>query len=471
MPLTAARLEKLDGFLRAVTPATAVRLAQAVEFDRARGGALPHDEILQALRPHLRMAGGNAERVVTAQRLICMAFEDILVNGRRHKQRGRVARESISIVWSWLARQLGEEGAKALDAVTSKLVASGPDFARDEVTAFQEMAAAAILQAVPEPGKEGPAARALGADVASDAYDMARMMQIGPEIHELQISLKRPIFSLDEDDIFEIREVWERVQEAKPDCAPYVAFFVLGRLHKPWEIMRLAGALSRKMDDILISRTDAGNVGEILLSDLEDCVERLRAVRADAVSAERVLGPLEMFGQISTGIVRELGIKRDGIWGKRLMAARSEMAGEMERILSRAVRDISATLPMARRGLTLRARRIPDLTKKPETDKMARAIEIASVVSGARPHALAGAFAGMLSEIEEKVSDLLRHYTEELVDELLTVEEGLKTQALVHAGHAVELTRIVLGPDEGDLVRRRVAAASSPATPDETLVA
>jgi hypothetical protein len=125
---------------------------------------------------------------------------------------------------------------------------------------------------------------------------------------------------------------------------------------------------------------------------------------------------------------------------------------------------------MSRRGgLTLRTRRTPDMTKQLDPERAVRAIEIASVLAGSRPHALAGAFAGLLSEIEEKVTDLLRHYTEEMVDELRTVAEPLRPQAAAFVAHATQLTRIVLGAEEGELVRRRAAAAIS--AQSETMVA
>lgn len=460
MPFNAGQLEKLDGFLKAVTPATATRLAQAVEFDRARGGALPHDEILLALRPHLRAAGTAAGRVMTAQRLVCTTFEDILVDSRRRKQHGRIARASIAPLWAWLAHQLGDEGARALDAVAVKLLSSGPDFAGEEVGAFCALAANAILTAVPRPDEP---VRGLAADVSADAYDMARMMQIGADIRALQKALRRPIPSLGEDDIRAIRAVWERVLAEKPDCAPFVVYFVMGRLQKPWEALRLAGALSRRMDDILISRTDAGLVGEVLLSDLEACVETLADIRPDHVSATLVLPAVERFSHISSGIVRELGIKRDGVWGKRLMSARAALAEEMDRLLARAVKDITATLPTTRAsGLSLRSRRMPDMSKVLDGNRAAHAAELAAIIGGARPFAMAGAFAGMLADIEEQLADMLRQYAEEMVDELHSVAEALRPQAAAYVAHAIELTRLVLGADEADLVRRRAAAATAP---------
>lgn len=462
--LETGRLQRLDGFLRSVTPALAAKLARAIEFDRLRGGALPHEAILEALRPKLREAERRLSRLPTPRRLFSTAFEDLILPMPRFaKQRGRIARSSIEPVWNWLTGSLlPDEAGAAIEAIRAKLISGAAEFVDGEVQALQTLAAQAILAAIPSPEKADPSAvRSLGGqDIAADAYDMARMMEIAPLIARLQHELPRPIHALEERDITTIRAVWEQVVAEHPDCAPYIAFFVLGRLDKPWEIMRLAGALSRKMDDILLSRTDIGFVGELLLSDLEDCVAHLAAIRPNEMKAAPAVDVVTRFGRLSTGIVRELGIKRDGVWGKRLMAARAGIADEMERLLARATKDISATLPMTRRaGLNLRARRIPDLTRMLDPQKADRAIQLAALVMGARPHATAGAFGSIIAEIDEKIGGLLRHYTADMIDELAIAPPGLRPQASVFIQHAIELTCIMMSPEEGELIRRRAAAA------------
>ena len=481
MPVEAWRRHRLDGFLGTVTPAIALRLAKAVETDRLRGGALPHDEIMRALRPRLRDAQNRLSRVASPRRLVCAAFEDVLFDGvRRRKQRGRIARTSITPVWAWLEATLSKDVLELLDVVRDKLLTSSAEFADAEVAAFQRAAAAALLAEIPtgdpvDPRIAGGAKMLGGADIAADAYDMARLLEIGADLLRLQREFPKPMHTLSESDISLIRAVWENVVAEHPDSASYVVFMMLGRLEKPWEIMRLAGALSRKTDDIVVSRTDAGFVGELLLCDLEDCVAQLRPMRVDAIDALTVQMQVETFAHLSTGIVREIGIKRDGLWGKRLMAARAAMSDEMERLLGRARKDIIATLPMVRKGgFGLRATgRAPDFTRQVDPAKTKHAIELASIIAGVRPHAMAGAFAGMLAEIEEPIAEHLRHFTTEMIDQLQGMAAEQRPQAERHAAHAIELTRILLGAEEGDLIRRRAAAATA-AAPDEesaTLVA
>ncbi len=461
------RMQRLDGFLGSVTPTLALQLARAVEIDRLRGGPLPHEAILTALRPRLREATRRLDRTLTPRRLVCSVFEDLIVDSRLRKSRGRIARASVTPVWDWLTKTLVPVAAEAaLDAIREKLLKGGPDFADAEVDVFQRVAAEAILNAIPvydvTDVRAMSAVRVLGLDVAADAYDMARMMEMASEVRLLQRMLPRPMHTISEEDIIRIRAVFERVVVKHPDGASYIPFFVLGRLDKPWEAMRLAGALSRKMDDVVISRTDVGALGETLLSDLEDCVELLSRVRPNELNAEFALKQVINFANISSGIVRELGIKRDGIWGKRLMQVRGGMSDQMERLLARAPKEIAATLPTARRsgGFALRsARRAPDLMRTLDPMKAAKAVELAKLIAGSRPYGMAGAFAGMLKQVDEQVLATLRGYTQDLADEVHALEAAGHASAAKFIDHAVALTAALDGQPEADTLRRRVQAA------------
>lgn len=466
MPVDGSRLQRLDGFLGSVTPTLALQLARAIEIDRLRGGALPHDQILLALRPRLREAARRLERTFTPRRLVCSTFEDLLIDTRLRKARGRVLRASIDPVWQWLTRTLAPAACEqALDAIRDKLLKGGPDFADGEVDTFQRVAAEAILRAIPTSEvtdtRCADAVRALGAEVAADAYDMARMMEMAAEVRQLQRMLPKPMHTLSEEDIFRIRGVFERVVVSHPDCASYIPFLVMGRLDKPWEAIRLTGALSRKINDMLISQTDFGAIGEALLSDLDDCVERLSMIRPADLNADAAIADVATFSNISTGIVRELGIKRDGIWGRHLMNARGEMSAQMERLLARAPKEISSTLPTVRRGgFGIRAtRRAPDLTRSLDPVKAAKAVQLAKLIAGSRQHAMAGAFAGMLKQVDEQVTATVRQYVDDLSDEVHALGQAGATSSAKFVDHAAALIAALDGPEAGAQVRRRAHAA------------
>ncbi len=73
---------------------------------------LPHDLILDGLRPKLRSA--EPARTLTPTRIFCRPFEDLLASRPRNgKQKGRIARDSIQPVWSWLETTLAPEAMAA----------------------------------------------------------------------------------------------------------------------------------------------------------------------------------------------------------------------------------------------------------------------------------------------------------------------------------------------------------------------
>ncbi len=468
MTLSDTKVERLSRFFAAIPISIAVQLAEALEADRAGGGSLPHDDLLKALTPRLAEPGGRAPQIVSPRKLLFAPFDDLVQHTpRRRKVRGRIAATSVMPVWSWLSNGLLPPAAMdALTALSGKIASGQMDNIDRDVALLQADAAAAILAEIPEPSTPHPraaaAARLLGSgDIARDAYDMARMMEVGPFILQLQQTLPKRIHALLPEHIESLKAVWETVSQDHAHCAPYLVFLLMGRLDHPWEVLRLNGAISRKMDDALISRTDAGFAGELLLSDIEDSVDRLKPMRGDQMDADTVIDCISLFGNTSTGMVREMGIKREGPWGKRMTAARAGISSEVERMLGRASRDIVNSLPLARKGgFGSRAiGKMADLAKTFDRLRAARAITYARVVAAARPHGAAGAFSSVIDKVMSQSSERLRLFTESMLDHVPLPSDHHRANADAMMDHSIELTRILLGGNEADLMQRRLIAA------------
>lgn len=140
--ISALRLEKLDALMHSVTPALASKLASAVELDRLRGGALPHDKILEALRPRLRELDGRTDRLPSPRRMVSTVFEDLLLSRPRlRKQKGRIARPSLRPIWDWLTQiLLADSAIPILEAIHTKLLNGAIQFADAEIAQFHGLA-------------------------------------------------------------------------------------------------------------------------------------------------------------------------------------------------------------------------------------------------------------------------------------------------------------------------------------------
>ena len=449
----------LKGFLGQLPDDVASRLAKAVEVDRLIGGAaLPHDDILKALRPQLRGTATGAHRVPTPQRLFCRPFEDLLVSGeRKAKQKGRIARSSVDVVWKWLASALMPARHNRLTTSLGEAIVAGNDeLIQRDLTALWSEASYVLRAALADEARKGVAAQTLGgADVAEDAAEMSLLLAQAKTVIEIRTRLPKPVVQLTQDDIWFLCDMIDQLALTAPDFAPYIALVVLGRLERPWEVLRLITAITRKATDVVISGTDMDVVGELLFSDLDAYAVTIQAARPINFDPDKVLSSLAGFTELSSGMVKELGIRRDGKWGQRLAKDRADVAQIMENLLQRARKEILAALPPHKGFAFARRQRNLDLSKPTDPERVAKALKYAQLVAHSRPFAVAGAFSARLMKVTEETSLALRTYAEDILTELRATTPEARQRAQEHLAVMLSLCELVLGESETDFLRRR----------------
>ena len=211
---------------------------------------------------------------------------------------------------------------------------------------------------------------ALGGDaIVADTMEMALLLGVGDAIRELHAVLPRRTPVLGESLVWTLRSIYERVAETEPDSAAYLAVAAMNRLEHPWEALRLPLTISRQTQDTLISSTDMGLVGEILLGDMEAHAVQINSVRQPVFDARELVGHVAGFAALSNGLVQEVEMRRDGRWGQRLMKDRSSVAEVMEGFMKRAPKEILAALPTLKTGTYAGGPRAPDLSRKLDAEK------------------------------------------------------------------------------------------------------
>jgi hypothetical protein len=456
--LSAEKQVLLNGFLGQLPEQIAARLAKAVEVDRLIGGTgLPHDDILRALRPQLRQSPLRA-RMPTPQRFFCRPFEDLLVSPERKiKQKGRIARTSIEPVWSWLAVELMPHRHRDLnETLRDAILHNREDEIQEKIYELWAEASAALAPALAGEKKKSAAARKLGGvAVVEDAEEIALVLGRAPELDELQKRLPKPIPALNDEDTFYLRSLFDRMSDVAPEFAPYIPLIVMGRLERPWEAMRLAGALSRRSDDTVISATDVGIVGELLFSDLDSYVKRIQIARPFDFDADAMVANLASFAELSSGMVKEIGIRRDGKWGQRLAKDRSAVAQVVEGFLERAPREIQAALASSRVGGFGKSPKPLDLARLPDPERVAKAMRYAHLMIHSRPFAVAAAFNAKLAETIDETADALRSHSEDLLREVRAAAPETRASLEAHLKVFLDLCALVLGEEETEILRRR----------------
>ncbi len=460
--LAADKALLLSGYLGGLPDAVAQRLAKAVEVDRLAGGnSLPHEEILAALRPQLRNLL-RARRTATPLRYFCQPFEDLLVTKLRiAKQKGRIARDSIAPVWEWLAGELiPDEFTKLTHALRDAILKDSDETILD-ICELLWLSAGTALQAVFKSTKRRAAAiRSLGEDTALDAEEIGMMLNAAHDIVALQSRLPRPIPAVTDDIISVSRDAYDKFAASHPDVAPYVVVMIMPRLEHVWEIFRIVAASARQSTDTLIANTDLGIVGDLLFSDLETHVTAIRGMRSTEYDGKTLIKHVGDFSDLSLGMVKELGIRREGQWGQRLSKGRAEVSRQMEGFIERAPKEIFGGLP-PQKGFGRGNGRPYDVTKPLDVTRVARALRAAHLLCDAKPFAAGASYLAKLDEAMDDAAGVLRDVGEDIVRDARATTPEHRAIADQHLAILFEICNCVLGEDETDLLRRRSKMAAT----------
>jgi hypothetical protein len=459
--LSSEKTVLLQSFLGSLPKDIAARLATAVEIDRlAEGSALPHDLILEGLRPLLRRDDVR-RRTPTPLRLFCRPFEDLLVNiPRREKQKGRILRGHVVPVWHWVSHVLVPAEAKAYAAdirSAAMTLQHGQALERSEL--FWPVAGKAMFEALKTNRRTVIAA--LGSEAAADdASDIALVLQSGSAMLAVQALLPKPTPVLTEELLWALRRIFDKVNEANGDAAPFVSVVAMRRLAKPWEALKLAMLVARQTHDAMISSTDMGLAGDVLFADMEDSRAAIMAIRHPNFDVDVLIGHLSSFTNISSAIVKEVEILRQGRWGQRLLKDRAAVGGLMDTFMERAPKEIAGGLPTHKAGYS-GGPRVPDLSRAVDPDRADRALRYAKVLAATKLLAVPGSFGAKHQDAMDEAGLYVRSYAEDLLKELRTAEGARRDPAERQFRLVLELTGLLFDDSEAEFLRRRGKAAGA----------
>ncbi len=440
----------LQNLLGKLPESAASKLAQAIEMDRLMDGhELPHDVILRGLRPSL----GHASRTLTPLRLFCQPFEDLLDSApRKTKHKAVIARASVVPVWAWISTILLPDESQAYFRAAKTLILSGKlDDARTQTRSFWARAGSAMRAAL----DRDQAARLLGTDEIADAREMALLLSEGEEMEKVQARLPKPLPHLTEEILWQLRESYDALIARNPDVAPFVAVVAMNRLQRPWEALRLPMMVSRQTSDALISKTDMGLVGEILFARMDAMKAAIMAARHPVFDPDMLVTQVGGFAELSSAVVKEIEVRRNGEWGRRLLKDRAAIGEVMDGFMDRVAKELNAVLPMHKGS--------GDFARPASAEKRALALSYARLVMGTRHFAAAGSFAAKHRTALEETSNHLRRYVEDGIREMRGSSGEKRATIESQLTFSADVAAILVSTEEGELVRRRLRAAQAAA--------
>ncbi|MEL6359957.1 MAG: hypothetical protein AAFR21_02640 [Pseudomonadota bacterium] len=478
--LSPAKRKRLDAFLEVLPLRSAERLFTAIDQDRAQGmqSGLPHEALLASLRPLISDAGGAfPARAQSALRILIEPVEDFLIVSRRGRKRpGRIARTSLTPIWRLIENDPAtEEAARLADDLEARIKSMGASAALDPeidslTTAFRERVArglATIVQHCQE--SEGYRAdiirRLSGGRGETGAFeDMAELAQLLPlasEITLLKERLARPLVSLTEEEIFEVRRSYAKAFQANPDTACYILLFVAARIDRPWRGLRLYYHLLNARDQSLPQMAaDAQGVSEFLFGDLEGLARMLEKDAEGPFDANDAKIRLRMFSDFASGMAEEAEQASDGVFSNRVEASRDIAASALERFCEQALAAIRYAQPTRHAGGSSRLRALrPDINRPHDLSIADAAHQAAQFLSDAASIAQSLKRPGVADPMVSRSVVQTRQYAGDVVREIRAAEGDERKRARELMDQILDLSRFFLPETEIALLREKAAAA------------
>ena len=227
---------------RSLPEEIALRVARAVEMNRfGDAKSLPHE--MMPKRTALRRPIG-ADRTPSPLRSFCMPFEDVLcdIPRRTLKQKGRISRDSVAPIWTWVSQFLLPQETKIYCRnFKSAVAAARHDDSKAYAASFWALAADAMRSALADGTERERARRILNSElVLADAEEAALLLGVAPAIVAIQETLARQTPALTDEHLRVLRTIHDGLIQSAPNAASYVAVIAMNRLAHPWEALKLA---------------------------------------------------------------------------------------------------------------------------------------------------------------------------------------------------------------------------------------
>ena len=331
-------IERLQMFLRELSPQARGMLIAEFERSLLRGDDLgAADLVLQELRRIARDQRAGAPRIGHSARLFFKPLEPFLVDDLgQHRHLGRISRSSLDTLWTWIARDVLPDDAKAVDDIVSAALQEGDnDKAQYFVRAFQDRVAMALTDQLRAAETDDKLRRRMLAQIGTqrageDAATLKCVLNARDGLSAMAAHLPLQVGNLAAKQLDECQRLIEKTSPPTSDVFLYSLLTVMSRLAAPWQLIRLGVKAAGSDTAARVAETPYGVAVTIVLSELERQVgelrDDLRSGRGVAVGAL-----LKTIHDSARGLRTELNMPVDSSWGRALSGLRSQI-GDMLRL-------------------------------------------------------------------------------------------------------------------------------------------
>jgi hypothetical protein len=452
--------EKIRSYLDALSPRAVQTLLRGLENARARGSDDPHLElILDACVSAARRSSGvmlDAEpRENWLQRLFFAPVEDLLVSEMLpSKERGRVTRASLPLIWNWIARDIAPDRVSVATELSRRLETE-PDEVVDMASNLRRHVMEPMQKAIADAHANDRAHQKIcmlvgGERALRDLEDVVAAILEANWLDALRESLPERLTEWDfkpgSPSLLRIKAVADRHGEHKH----LVAAIVLARVEAPESMLSLAAALAGSISIRKIAASPYAVFAEIALSE----VERFSGIACGSCSNRELSVAINAYTRLVKVLDRQFDLTEKPAWQKRVADTR--------RALSQLVtRELEATMGNIRRALA-----VPKIGADGEPDVDVLLLEEAHrgvmLVNKMRDVAESLAVNEITARTRQALDQSLEIKTRALLSALAESKGADRKAHLVAVDVAIDLCEDFYGKDYADQLRRSRKAALAP---------
>lgn len=259
-----------------------------------------------------------------------------------------------------------------------------------------------------------------------------------------------------------LRLAYRDAEAAAPGGGALLLAALATQLDHPWQALRLVSAVMDRPTEAFLAASELRAFGLAMLDDVDARLARLAGfdgaagvAGGEAAAADALTCALEM-----VELEQCLTLARDGPWGRRVAAAKRELARVGEQRLKDAHGWVDRALPVGRPRLGGRVRGAPRLDAPFDPSAAERAVGLLAFVSAARRSAGAGGFGAARAKAVGELDARLDQYVEDLLEVLHAGADPEASAGLrLRLDAAAECLGLLRDAKAAAVVRRRVAAA------------
>ena len=364
--------------------------------------------------------------------------------------------DTLKVLWRELKLLHGPLLERAVDAIASD--ASG----HESYVIFDEVCAVAA-EAL-ETGA-APQAASLVANLPGGVAQLSQLLRLAPSLRGVIPRLDGWLRNLNGDNVASVRLAFKDSAVICDDGGLLMMEILSAQLQEPWQILRLISAVMDHPSDGFVAISELAPFGERVMADVGARIDALkrfdpvqgpeagRAAAASIAIAVQEIGEFEQWFKLG----------RDSVWGKRIFEMKRNLAAGVEARLKEvepAVAQALPTKPFGGKSLRAPAKLVED----PSTSAVFKADGLLAFMDGVRSSASAGGYGSYRAKVMEALDERLDHYTEDLIDRLLTdAGRGGPPVDRVRAylEIAARFVAQVRDPKAADIIRRRSASAQA----------